>query len=330
MNTLSTPRSTQHRRATWTAAVAATAAILAGGCSGSAPTTASGGTSAVPAGTTSPRSPGSSETSATPAQKTSGTTSLPGIREFGLTSEEFTDHVERTQALIASCMAKAGFEYVPVDVQTIDAAQKRVRTEPGYTRKSYKEKWGLAVTTRFDYPVRTTGLGPQNVRIMNSLGAADRAAYERTLWGKHPDKDFAFALDEEDFSLTGGCTREAVAQVFTPDQLKGTYVNPKDVLVDSDPRIIEARRNWSKCMRSHGYDYEEDQDEIIEEYGERLEELTGGDDPRTLTGERAQELRTLQKEEIAVSLADLDCQIKHTDAVYRQVEIEVFGRPVSG
>jgi hypothetical protein len=307
---------------------AAVAVLAATGCGGGGSQTPSE-QAGTPAGSTSSVS-SAGQPSAAPSAKASASGSLPGIREFGLTSEEFTDKVERSQALIAGCMAKAGFEYVPVDVQTIDAAQKRVRTEPGYTRKTYKEKWALAVTTRFDYPVRTTGLGPQNVRIMNSLGKADREAYERTLWGDHPDADFAFTLDEEDFSRTGGCTREAVSQVFTADQIKGTYVNPKDVLVDSDPRVIEAQRNWSRCMRSNGYNYEEDQDEIIEEYRDRLDELTEGDNPTTMTGERAEALRKLQQEEIAVSLADLECQVEHTDAIYRQVEIEVFGRPVSG
>jgi hypothetical protein len=238
--------------------------------------------------------------------------------------------VERAQALIATCMTDAGFEYVPVDVQTIDAAQKRVRTEPGFTRRTFKEKWGLAVTTRFDHPVRDTGLGPQNVRIMNSLKGADREAYERTLWGENPDADFAFTIDEEDFSETGGCTRKAVAKVFTAAQLKGTYVNPKDVLVDSDPRIVKASRNWSRCMKERGYEYQTDQDEIIEEYGDRLDGLTEGDDPTTLTGERAAALRKLQAEEIKVALADMECQIKYTDDIYREVEIEIFGHPVSG
>jgi hypothetical protein len=82
-------------------------------------------------------------------------------------------------------------------------------------------------------------------------------------------------------------------------------------------------------MHEAGYEYEEDQDEIIEEYQKRLEELTEGDDPRTLTGARAKALRKLQAQEIAVSLADLDCQIKHTDGVYRQVETEVFGQPLN-
>jgi hypothetical protein len=265
----------------------------------------------------------------TKSGKQGGEAPLPGIKEFGLTEVAFAEHVEKSQALIAECMTAAGFEYIPVDVKTVEAAQARVRTEPGYTRRSYKEKWGLAVTTRFDNPVRDTGLGP-NLQIYNSLSKADKVAYNRTLFGEDPNADFVFTLDEEDFSSTGGCTRKAVSKVFTPTQLKGAYVNPKDVLVDSDPRIVEAHRRWSECMHKAGYEYEYDQDEIIEEYQERLEELTEGDDPRTLTGPRLKALRKLQAEEIAVSLADLECQLRHTDRVYRQVEIEVFGQPVSG
>lgn len=254
---------------------------------------------------------------------------LPGVKEFGLTEVQFVEHIERTQALIAQCMAEAGFEYIPVDVKTIEAAQARVRSDPGYTRRTYKEKWGLGVTTRFDNPVRDTGLGP-NLEIWKSLPPADQEAYSRTLWGDNPAFDFVFAFDEEDFSATGGCTRKAVAQVFTPAQLKGTYVNPKDVLVENDPRIIEAEDRWTECMRAEGYDYEDDQDEIIEEYQERLDKLLGEDQPSELSGHRLAQLRKLQQEEIEVSLADLECQIAHTDEVFREVEVEVFGQPVSG
>lgn len=254
---------------------------------------------------------------------------LPGIMEFGLTEVEYVDHIEQTQQLIAECMRDAGFEYVPVDVKTIAEAQARVRMDPGYTRRSYKEKWGLGVTTRFDDPVRDVGLGA-NLDIWQSLPPADQEAYAHTLWGDEPKSDFVFTFDEEDFSSTGGCTREAVSQVFTPAQLKGTYVNPKDVLVENDPRIIEAEDNWTECMRRAGYEYEDDQDEIIEDLEQRLAALLEDDDPRTLTGPRLAALHKLQQEEIKLSLIDLECQIKYTDDVFDQVEIEVFGRPVSG
>jgi hypothetical protein len=280
---------------------------------------------------TSSSTSGSSESSAPPSGQASSSASpsgakLPGIREFGLNDQEFAQHIEKSQALIASCMADAGFEYVPVNVQTVEAAQARVRQDPGLTRKEYKERYGLAVTTRFDNPVRDTGLGPENLRIMASLPEASQVAYERTLWGQNTHADFVFALDAEDFSMTGGCTRKAVAQVFTPEQLKGTYVNPKDVLVDSDKRIVAARKAWSRCMRAAGYDYLEDQDEIIEDYEERLDKLLDGDDPQTLTGARAEALKAMQQEEIAVALVDLDCQLKHTDKVYDEVELEVYGQ----
>jgi hypothetical protein len=258
-----------------------------------------------------------------------GAESVPGVREFGLTDAEFVDHVERTQALIAECMKRAGFEYVAVDVATIERAQYSNRKEPGLTDRQYHERWGYSISTRFDDPVRTIGLGP-NVQIMESLSAADREAYELTLLGPARDSDFAFTLDDEDFSSTGGCTREAVAQVFTPEQLEGTYVNPKDVLVEQDPRVIEAMNNWTTCMHDQGYNFEDDQDVIIEEYEERLDALLDGDDPATLTGGRLDALHAMQAEEIKVSLADKTCEERHTDAVFEEVETEVFGRPVSG
>jgi hypothetical protein len=138
-------------------------------------------------------------------------------------------------------------------------------------------------------------------------------------------------LDEEDFSSTGGCTRNAVKQVFTKKQVSGSFVNPKDILIDEDPRIVGANEAWVQCMKDLGfdtrYDYR-DQDDIIEHFQERFDKLVGDDDPRSLTGARAAELEAMQKEEIAISLADLECQVKHTDDVYRRVETEVLGQPL--
>ena len=255
---------------------------------------------------------------------------LPGIKEFGLTEEQFAARVEKVEAVIGTCMARAGFEYVPVDVVTVELAQQYVRADPNVSRRDYHERWGYGETTRFDDPVRTVGLGPNNRRIFNNLSPADRVAYNHTLFGEDPEKTFVWTLDEEDFSETGGCTREGVAAAFTRAQLRGTYVNPKDVLVESDERIVKAVAAWTECMRDAGYDGYEDQDEIMEELGERLDELLAGDDPTTLTGEKHRALKKLQAEEVDASMADLACEIEHTDDVFRQVEIEVFGQPVSG
>jgi hypothetical protein len=281
---------------------------------------------------TSSQAPGASEPSPATEQASSSSspsaTTLPGIKEFGLTEEEFIAHVEKVEATIARCMADAGFEYVPVDVQTVERAQMYVRADPEVSRHDYHQRWGYGETTRFDDPVRTVGLGPQNLRIFEALPPSDQEAYNFHLFGEDPHMSFAWTLDEEDFSETGGCTRKGVASAFTPAQLDGSYVNPKDVLVEEDPRIVRAVEAWMQCMHEAGYDGYEDQDEIMEELGERLDALLDGDDPTTLQGERLGALERLQADEIAASMADLNCEIKYTDKVYDEVEREVYGRPL--
>ncbi|MGH3116523.1 MAG: hypothetical protein ACRDQ2_05315 [Gaiellales bacterium] len=226
-------------------------------------------------------------------------------------------------------MAEAGFEYIPADVQTVALAQANVRKRGSHSvKKEYKTKWGYDVSTRYENKIKKIELGPQNLRIIEGLSEGDRAAYERTLYGEDPNATFAFTFDEEDFSGTGGCTRRAVEQVFTKEQLSASYRHPKDILIEQDPRIVEANANWVACMQDAGYHGYLEQDDIIDEFEERFEALTEGEDPRTLTGARAEKLKQLQAEEIAISLADLECE-QALDAAVREVEIEVFGRPVS-
>src|SRR3990170_1823442 len=96
-----------------------------------------------------------------------GQAPLPGSKEFGLTEEEYAAHIESVQALIATCMAEAGFEYVPADVQTVALAQANVRKKGSYAvKKEYKEKWGYDVSTRFENKVKNIELGPQNLGII--------------------------------------------------------------------------------------------------------------------------------------------------------------------
>lgn len=280
-------------------------------------------TSSSPSGTGESSAPTSGQASSSPSA-----TTLPGIKEFGLTEEEFIAHVEKVEATIAKCMADAGFEYVPVDVQTVERAQQYVRSDPEVSRHDYHQRWGYGETTRFDDPVRTVGLGPQNLEIFNALPPSDQEAYNFTLFGEDPHLTFAWTLDEEDFSETGGCTRKGISSAFTRYQMSGTYENPKDVLVEEDPRIVKATDAWVRCMHEAGYDGYRDQDEIMEELGERLDALLDGDDPTTLQGERLRALERLQADEITVSMADLNCEIKYTDKVYDEVEREVYGRPL--
>ncbi len=253
---------------------------------------------------------------------------LPGVQAFGLTNEEFASYVEQVESKIAECMAEAGFEYVPADVTAVLEVGVWMRADPSMSREDFKTQWGYGISTRTDNPARQIGLGDQNIRIYDSLSDSEKVAYDRTLFGDDPDATFAMTLDDEDFGGTGGCTKSAVTEVFPAEMLSASFINPKDVLVESDPRVIAAEEEWMDCMAEDGYEYE-DQDEIIEEYEERYDELLDGRDPEELTGADLEALEELQGEEIAIALKDLECQA-FVDPVIREVEIEVYGEPVSG
>lgn len=253
---------------------------------------------------------------------------LPGTQAFGLTEQEFASNVEQVESKIAACMREAGFEYVPADVTAVLEVGIWMRADPSLSREDFKTQWGYGISTRTDNPAREIGLGDQNIQIYDSLSESEQIAYDRTLFGDDPDATFAMTLDDEDFTGTGGCTKKAVDEVFPAEMLTSTFINPKDVLIESDPRVIAADEAWMECMAEDNYEYE-DQDEIIEEYEERYDELLDGRDPGELSGEDLEALADLQAEEIAVALKDLECQA-FTDPVIREVEIELYGEPVSG
>jgi hypothetical protein len=264
------------------------------------------------------------------ADNEGGQKELPGTFPLGLTADEYTARVEKTQVLIAECMTEAGFEYVPASARDIDLAEHADRVQPGLTREEYKRYWGYGVSTRFDDLAKELELGRQNLRYIAGLSDADQVAYERTLYGDHSNASFAAAFGDEDFSSTGGCTRKSVEQVFTPDEIRGDFVNPKDVLIEKDKRVAKANADWVACMQRQGYSGFLDQDEVIEEFEERFEALTDDKEAPTLTGPKLGRLKQLQKEEIAAALADHACETKHVRPVVRKVEAEVYGRRISG
>ena len=73
--------------------------------------------------------------------------------------------------------------------------------------------------------------------------------------GENLDATFAASLEAENFSRCGGCTLEAIQQVFKKEHLSPTYYNPKDALVNKHPRMKVAIRTYAEKMREAGFDY---------------------------------------------------------------------------
>ncbi|MGH8927218.1 MAG: hypothetical protein ACRDWH_02615 [Acidimicrobiia bacterium] len=249
-----------------------------------------------------------------------------GSEEFGMTMERLTLGIEEVESLIGECMRDAGFEYVPVDFVTVRRAMLADKSAPGLTDDEYREQFGYGISTQFDKPAVELGLGEQNARILDALPESDQVAYLRTLYGENEDATFAISLEAEDFSETGGCTRAAVEEVFDEEQLSATYVNPGDVLIEQDPRVIAALEDWSQCVGEEGFDYSHP-DEIEEDIQERFDAITEGQDPQSLAGSALDALTELQGEERAVAQIDFECAEELLEPVIEEVESEIYGAP---
>lgn len=259
---------------------------------------------------------------------------LPGTEEFGLTKQEMVAAIEEGEKLIAQCMRENGFEYIAVDYNTVRRGMQSDKSLPGYSERQFFEEFGFGISTLYSgnapqlseiVTPSQIGLGERNLAIFKNLSEADQVAYNNALLGGNTNTTFAVGLEIEDFTYTGGCTRRAVEQIFTPEQLTMRATSPKDMLIEQDPRMVEAMNNFSSCLRQEGFDYGRES-EIEPDLRDKVAEITGGAPLATLSADAQAALTELQQIERALAVATLRCEGQHLDPVEDQVERELFGR----
>jgi hypothetical protein len=262
----------------------------------------------------------------------------PGTEEFGLSMKELVQAVEKVEALIAECMREQGFEYVAADFRTVRRGMSADKSMPGMDEEEFIEQYGFGVATMYTgqapqlsegYSPARVGLGEQNVAIFKNLSPADQVAYNRALLSENTDATLAVGLEIENFSRCGGCTLKAIEQVFEPDQLKATYYNPKDAMINKDPRMKAALRKFSERMRDAGFDYNHP-DEVETDIRNRLAEITGGETipVEKMTPEQQAALKKLQEYERRVAVIAFELQEEYFEPVEEQIEKEMYAREV--
>ena len=262
----------------------------------------------------------------------------PGREEFGLTSKQLVQYVERVEAGIAKCMRAQGFEYIAADYETVRKGMSADKKLPGMSEEDFIAKHGFGAATMYTgeamqlargYSPAKVGLGERNVNVFKSLSPASQAAYNRALLGQNTDATFAIGLERENFSRVGGCTLDAVKQVFSPEQLSASYYNPKDAIVNKDPRMKTALRKYAAEMRKLGYDYNHP-DEVEPDVRKRLDTLTKGGTIAVdkMAAEQLAAFKTLQNYERRVAMKNHELAEKIFKPVEEQIEKEMFARGV--
>ena len=264
---------------------------------------------------------------------------VPGTEEFGLTPKQLVQSIEKVEMLISQCMRARGFQYIAVDYRTVRKGMSADKSMPGLSEAEFIDRYGFGVATMYTgcppqltkgYSPAKVGLGERNIQLFENLSPADQLAYNRSLLGEFHDATFAVGLETENFSRTGGCTRKAIEQVFTPEQLKASYYNPKDALINKDPRMKAALRQYAARMREAGYDYNHP-DEVETDIRDRLAALTenGTIGVEAMPPEKRIALEELRAYEWNVAKLNFDLQVELFDPVEAKIEKEMYARKVN-
>lgn len=261
-----------------------------------------------------------------------------GTEEFGLSQRELVQAIEKVETLISKCMREQGFEYIAADYLTVRQGMSADKTLPGLDEEEFVKQYGWGVSTLYTgqapqlaegYSPAKVGLGKRNVQIFRKLSPADQVAYNRALLGANTDATFAVGLETEDFSRCAGCTRTAVAQVFKPDELKPTYYNPKDALVNKDSRMKAALRYYTTEMRKAGFDYSHP-DDLEADIRERLAAITEGSTVlvEKLSPEQRAALRELQDFERRLAVKNRELKLEVFEPLEESILRDLFPREV--
>jgi hypothetical protein len=263
---------------------------------------------------------------------------VPGTEEFGLTPRQLVEYIDKVEALISKCMRKEGFEYVAADYITVRKGMAADKNMPGVNEEEFINSYGFGLSTLYTgqppqlaagYSPAKVGLGKRNVQMFKNLSPADQVAYNRALLGQNNGVTFAVGLEIENFSRTGGCTRKAIEQVFESEQLKATYYNPKDALINKHPRMKGALRYYASEMRKAGFEYDHP-DDVEPDIRERLAALTNGGTTRVedMSPEQLAALKKLRNYELRVAKKNFELEEEIFDPVEAQIEREMYPRKV--
>ena len=261
-----------------------------------------------------------------------------GTEEFGLSQRQIVQSIERVEELIAKCMRDEGFPYVAADYNTVRAGMSADKKMPGLSEEEFVNRHGFGVATMYTgqppqlatgYSPAKIGLGERNVQNFRSLSPADQVAYNRALLGENTTATFAVALETENFSQSGGCTRKAIEQVFKPEQMKATYYNPQDALINNDPRMKAGLRQYGAEMRKSGFEYNHP-DEVEPDIRARLAALSIGGTllVEKMSADQRAGLKKLQDYERRVALKTFKLQDELLGPIEEKIQQEMFARKV--
>jgi hypothetical protein len=290
----------------------------------------SGASSSTTMAGTPPGSVGPTTTPTTTKKGGGSTTTVAGASPvasaFGLDNKSLQARQFKVEAIVATCMKKQGFDYVPLDPTALLVGQQGQTVIVGLTEDEFRTQYGFGISTTYGIQAaagKSSASTNPNIKIRDGLSKADQAAYDKTLNGGNADGTFASAVSQGDFGMLGGCYKTATAEVFGGGDVLALLTSALDELdkrVSADPQMVKADKQYQACIAAAGFKFANG-DEINKYFTDKLAAIVGTTPGNTSYDKGA--LAALQQEELRLAELDYSCDQKYRLPVETKVAAEV-------
>lgn len=233
----------------------------------------------------------------------------------------------KTEKLVAECMTKEGFEYVP----NVNAGRTVVSFDDYKPNdREWVSKYGYGMVNS---PGREEGQGggpsapPEdpNATYLESLSPAEQQAYNEAMWGKMDDQPVNDSGDAEPWDWRkGGCQGAAQhevygrnSEIFQGKEFQALFesINELYTSVSQSAQMTDLNSAWAKCMDQAGHggfknpgEASSSISELLNEYYENM--FSENPDPKFGTPDDPEFAKIGTEKEIPLALADLDCRVE--------------------
>lgn len=234
--------------------------------------------------------------------------------------------------LVAECMAKEGFEYIPNTSRYGYSDGSEEIDGPQWGTLEFAEQYGYGIV---DWPGREdmenqTGEDEYfdpNQEYIESLSESEQTAFYETLYGKGPtDEEWelieAGEMEHEWSWETSGCDGWAMHEMddssasalYEDPEFEDMMTAMQDLWTDmySDSEYQSLNQEWSSCMADSGFTGLSDKDNVQNDLYDQLNKIY--EDSTSPNGDWNEPDKAVmdefQKQEIAQAVADYKCSEK--------------------
>ncbi|NRQ40390.1 hypothetical protein HII36_52520 [Nonomuraea sp. NN258] len=159
---------------------------------------------------------------------------------------------QRLEAVMADCMKRAGFKYVPyVQPEKQKSAEEKLRAAGDYqAMRKYREKYGFGVFSIHVYPEE---LNNPAVKPANAPDVDPNLAIQSKL-----SKTQFTAYRQASEKCRVDATKQVIGKVVKStqdyyEQINRVSAQRVDATINSDPALVELATSMATCLKGKGY-----------------------------------------------------------------------------